>query len=137
MNGWEIVVGIVLGLAVNEMCDLSPWLAKRLVHWSAHVQYGDGERAELRAVEWISVIDSRPGKLFKLFTAVAFMLGASFARTQGTMRAARLIQTILTMGLLALVGSRSSIRIRPSTKVIGARRYYRRGHWVNAPRKRK
>lgn len=136
MNSWEIVVGIVLGLAVNETCDLSPWLAKQLVRWSANFQYGDDERAELRAVEWASVIDSRPGKLFKLFTAVGFVLGASFARVQRIIKILELIGEILKASW-SLTRLQFAVRKLSFTKEVGSRRYYRRGHWVARPRKRK
>ncbi|MFI7454793.1 hypothetical protein ACIBQX_45495 [Nonomuraea sp. NPDC049714] len=45
MSGWEIVLGVVAGLVVNEMTEMSPWLARRLVTWSAHHRYEDPERA--------------------------------------------------------------------------------------------
>ncbi|MGW5688986.1 hypothetical protein [Nonomuraea sp. NPDC003754] len=73
MSGWEIMFAFVAGLIVNEMCDVSPWLAKRLVWWSAHLRYQNPMRAEVRAEELIALIDSRPGKLLKLFTAIVFL----------------------------------------------------------------
>ncbi|MFD0889442.1 hypothetical protein ACFQ08_33320 [Streptosporangium algeriense] len=89
MNGWETVAGVVLGLAVNEACDLSPWLAGKIVRWSARVRYGNGERAETRAEELSSLIDDRPGKLFKLITAVGFALGAATERARRAGRSIR------------------------------------------------
>ncbi|MGV9309788.1 hypothetical protein ACWDLG_41035 [Nonomuraea sp. NPDC003727] len=73
MSGWEIIFAFVAGLIVNEMCDVSPWLAKRLVRWSAYLRYRDSIRAQVRAEELIALIDSRPGKLLKLFTAIGFL----------------------------------------------------------------
>jgi hypothetical protein len=73
LSGWEIVFAFVAGLIVNEMCDVSPWLAKKLVRWSAHLRYSDPLRAEVRAEELTALIDSRPGKLLKLFTAIGFL----------------------------------------------------------------
>ncbi|WP_425965861.1 hypothetical protein [Streptosporangium sp. DT93] len=76
MSGWEIVIGVLLGLAVNEACDLSPWLARKLVQWSARFKYGKSERAEVRAEELSAMIDSRPGKLLKLATGLIFSVSA-------------------------------------------------------------
>lgn len=82
MSGWEIFLGIILGLIVNETCDLSPWAAKKLVQWSARMRYTDPQRAETRAVELVSLIEERPGKLFKLCTALGFSATTLAARTQ-------------------------------------------------------
>jgi hypothetical protein len=82
----EVVLGLIFGFLVNEMCDISPWLAKRLVRWSAHHQYLDRARAEIRAEELEALIESRPGKLFKLITAIpfAFQSGMSNASANST-----------------------------------------------------
>jgi hypothetical protein len=83
MNGWDIVLAVGGGLAVNEMCDLSPWLARTLVGWAARRRYrADPIRGAIRAEELVAVIDARPGKLTKLLTAVAFA-----AATAGTVAA--------------------------------------------------
>ena len=76
----EIVFAILVGLAINEACDVSPWLARRLVRWSAFHRYGDRARARTRAEELATIIDMRPGKLFKLLTALGFTFGAIAAR---------------------------------------------------------
>jgi hypothetical protein len=77
MTGQEILVGVILGLLINECCEVSPWLARRLVRWSARRRYADPSRAEIRAEELAGLIDSRPGKLFKLVTALGFVLTAA------------------------------------------------------------
>ncbi|MGN9781474.1 hypothetical protein ACTMTF_08605 [Nonomuraea sp. ZG12] len=79
MSGWEIVLGVVAGLVVNELTEMSPWLARRLVTWSAHHRYEDPERAALRAEELTALIDHRPGKLFKLVTGMSFAASAVVA----------------------------------------------------------
>ncbi|MFC3980188.1 hypothetical protein [Streptosporangium jomthongense] len=84
MSGWEIFLGIALGLIVNEACELSPWAARRLVQWSARVRYPNPERAETRAAELVSLIEERPGKLFKLCTALGFFAQAIIALTRQT-----------------------------------------------------
>jgi len=79
MSIGAIVLAIVTGLAVNERCDVAPWCARKLVRWSAFRRYTDRARAEARAEELAAVINARPGKLFKLITALAFAGGASMA----------------------------------------------------------
>jgi hypothetical protein len=69
----EILVSIALGLAVNEACDISPWCARRIVRWSTRLRYADKERRRVRGDELVALIDERPGKLFKLATALGFL----------------------------------------------------------------
>ncbi len=71
-----ILLGIVAGLLANELCEFSPWCARKLVRWSAFRQYTDRNRAEMRAQEWTAVINDRPGNLFKLITALNFTAAA-------------------------------------------------------------
>jgi hypothetical protein len=73
----EVVAAIVLGLLVNEATDICPWIAVRLVRWSARLLYRRApERAAIRAEELAALINDRPGKLLKLFTALGFALHA-------------------------------------------------------------
>ncbi|MGN9777069.1 PH domain-containing protein [Micromonospora sp. H33] len=80
MGTVEVVLALVLGLVVNEMTDLSPWLGRKLVTWSARLRYRDDPRAEVRAEELAAVINDRPGKLFKLGTGLGFLSSALLAR---------------------------------------------------------
>lgn len=82
MSFAEITLAVVLGLVVNEFSDVSPWLARRLVAWSARMRYGDTARAGIRAEELAAVINDRPGKLFKLGTGVRFASAALAARAR-------------------------------------------------------
>jgi hypothetical protein len=75
MTDW-FWAGLLTGIAANECCAVSEWTARKLVRWSAHVRYGDTERAEIRAQELEAVIADRPGQLFKLFTALCFVFAA-------------------------------------------------------------
>jgi hypothetical protein len=77
MSAGEILVGVVLGLIVNEFCDVSPWLARRLVRLSARMRYGSPDRRDMRAEEQQAIIDLRPGKLLKLATAAWFAVSAA------------------------------------------------------------
>jgi len=76
MTAGMILFAIISGLAINEFCDLSPWLARKLVRWSAYRRYANRGLAEDRADELAAVIDARPGKLFKLGTALGFVTAA-------------------------------------------------------------
>ncbi|BCL16048.1 hypothetical protein [Micromonospora sagamiensis] len=89
MNRWEIILGIVFGLIVNEITDVSPWLARRLVRWSAYRWTTDPELAAGYAEEWAAVVEERPGKLFKLLTASRFAIGAISRATPRAFRTAR------------------------------------------------
>jgi CBS domain-containing protein len=71
-----ILLGIGTGLLANELCEFSPWCARKLVHWSAFRRYTDPGRAEMRAEELTALINDRPGNLFKLITAVCFAADA-------------------------------------------------------------
>jgi membrane protein YdbS with pleckstrin-like domain len=82
MSAAEITLAVVLGLIVNEFSDVSPWLARKLVGWSARLRYGDTTRAEIRAEELAAVINDRPGKLFKLGTGVRFASSALATRVR-------------------------------------------------------
>src|SRR5690348_10437535 len=72
----SLIWGVCSALAVNECCELSPWAAQKIARWSAHLRYADSERAKVRAEELAAVVDGRPGKLFKLITALCFAAAA-------------------------------------------------------------
>jgi hypothetical protein len=71
-----ILISVILGLIVNECSDVCPWCARKLVEWSARRRYTDPGRAGVRAEELAAVIEGRPGKLLKLFSALAFASSA-------------------------------------------------------------
>jgi len=81
MNVWAVVWSVASGLVANEICDVSPWAARKLVRWSAHLRYTDPERASVRAEELAALIDKRPGNLFKLITAILFAVNAVWVAT--------------------------------------------------------
>lgn len=76
MSAEEILVSIIVGLLVNEACDVSPWCAHRLVRWSVRLRYANPERRRIRADELVALIDERPGKMLKLGTGLGFLAGA-------------------------------------------------------------
>ncbi|XVS67849.1 hypothetical protein ACQPYE_17930 [Actinosynnema sp. CA-299493] len=70
----DAVVAVVLGVLVNECTAVSPWLARKVVRKAAAIRRP--QRTEVLAEEWSALLDVRPGKLFKLFTALGFLLAA-------------------------------------------------------------
>jgi hypothetical protein len=76
MNWPEIFVSLGFGLALTELTDMSPWLARRLVRWAARTWSTEPEVAAGYAEEWTAIITERPGKLLKLLTALGFVCGA-------------------------------------------------------------
>jgi lipopolysaccharide/colanic/teichoic acid biosynthesis glycosyltransferase len=71
------VVAVIVGLVANEFTDICPWLAVRVVRWAARLRYPHApERAATRGEELAALINDRPGKLFKLLTALGFALHA-------------------------------------------------------------
>lgn len=78
----EILLTIVFGFAINECCDLSPWLARNTVRLAARLRYGDTARGRIRAEDLAAYVDTRPGKLLKLGAALCFFAvgGAAIAR---------------------------------------------------------
>jgi hypothetical protein len=130
MTAIEWVLTIVCGLAVNEYCDCSPWLARRLVRWSARRRYTDQARAQLRADELAALIDERPGKLFKLATAIGFAVAATVIQAR---RIAGGGETALSQRLLRLRQARHDDGrgvvagcLRPGESV----RCLSRRHWI-------
>jgi len=80
LTGPEIVLSIVVGLAINEATDVCPWLAQRLVRIAARVWTPDSELSAVYAEEWSAFIVDRPGKIFKLLTALGFLGNAVLRR---------------------------------------------------------
>jgi hypothetical protein len=77
MTRGEIAFAIITGLLINEATDICPWLAIRLVRLAARLRYLDApERAATRGEEFAALINDRPGKLFKLCTALGLTLHA-------------------------------------------------------------
>ncbi len=71
------VLSVLSGLAINEMSDVSPWLARVLIRKAAYLQHGHTPRGEVRAEELEAMVSTdRPGKLLKLCTALGFLAAA-------------------------------------------------------------
>jgi membrane protein YdbS with pleckstrin-like domain len=133
MSWVEIVLAVLLGLAVNEFSDFSPWLASKLVVWSARLRYADSPRGQTRGEELAALIKERPGKLFKLATGTGFVSAALLFRLR------RAISGETVDDLLS--DRRLGPRLAEPTELV--RRYlfpsegYRgewRRHWINPVR---
>ncbi|MGB8943529.1 MAG: hypothetical protein WCD21_25360 [Streptomyces sp.] len=86
MSAAEILVPLALGVIVNEAIDVCPWLGRKLVRWSAR-RITDPSMAERYEEEWLAGLESRPGKLLQLLSAVSIVMGASW-RMRDIFRAA-------------------------------------------------
>ena len=93
-----VIWAILSGLAINELSELSPWAARKVVCWSARVRYPDAARAEARSEELQALINERPGKLLKLITALYFAAAAIRAWT------ARALTSMAVDGIQVTVG---------------------------------
>jgi hypothetical protein len=117
----EILIGIGLGLMVNEFCDLSPWIARKLVAVAARLRYGTTDRAIERREIFASYINDRPGKLFKLLTALAFLgvgILAFLRRRESSLPLEvrwRVSDGMLACGLGAMLAGPEPMPIRPTT----------------------
>jgi hypothetical protein len=85
VSWWGLLGAVVLGLLVNEISDVSPWMAGRLVRSAAILWSHDPHVAADYAEEWQAVVDERPGKLLKLGTALGFLAVAARIRLGTTM----------------------------------------------------
>lgn len=77
MSALEILVPLVLGAVVNEAIDVCPWLARKLVRWSAR-RITDASMAQRYEEEWLAGLEDRPGKLLQLISAISIVVGASW-----------------------------------------------------------
>lgn len=92
----SIVISVVVGLAINEYADFAPWGARKLAGRAARRMYADNaERAKIRAEEWAAVIDDRPGKLFKLASALCYSIAAEFVVVHRRARSASSVRRTL------------------------------------------
>ncbi|MFJ6252777.1 MULTISPECIES: hypothetical protein [unclassified Streptomyces] len=72
MDTLSYVGGLIVGLVLNEAVDISPWLARRVIRWSAR-RVPDAELARDYEEEWTALLSERPGKLLKLIYSLTFI----------------------------------------------------------------
>ena len=110
---WPVLLSVLLGLVSNEIGDVSPWLARRVVRWSAARWSADADEAAVLAEEWSALLDERPGKLFKLFTALGFAARATVAQQH------RRLDAVLPR-LRGAVDTRSKVLLLVSSGVVAS-----------------
>ncbi|MFJ2004793.1 hypothetical protein [Streptomyces chartreusis] len=71
----ELVTAVVLGLVVNELCDISPWLARKVIVLAARCVPNCEVRERLEE-EWTAGLHDRPGKILKLVAALTILASA-------------------------------------------------------------
>lgn len=71
----ELVTAVVLGLVVNEFCDISPWLARQVIRFAARCVPNLEARERLEE-EWTAGLQDRPGKILKLISALTVLASA-------------------------------------------------------------
>lgn len=70
---WSVIVmAVLVPLLVTEFGDWCPWLAKRLVRWSAQ-RLGDPAACARYEEEWLANLAEVPGKLSPLIAAVGYV----------------------------------------------------------------
>ncbi|GHE71405.1 ATP-binding protein [Streptomyces vinaceus] len=74
-----VVTAVVLPLLLTELGDWCPWLAKRLVQWTAR-RLGDAAVAERYSEEWLAELEEVPGKLSRLIVATGKFLALPKSR---------------------------------------------------------
>ncbi|MGA5304580.1 hypothetical protein ACPCHT_32045 [Nucisporomicrobium flavum] len=89
MTKTEIAIAALLAIIAAELGEYVEWLAKKLVRTAAHLRYGDIERAQMRAEEWTTVIEDRPGQVLKMGTALALFVAGACAAGKRRVREAR------------------------------------------------
>jgi hypothetical protein len=72
----DVILAALAALIVDQMTDVSPWVAIRLVRWAAdHMYVANTERKARRKQEWEALIRDResiPTKLLTLFFGLGF-----------------------------------------------------------------
>jgi hypothetical protein len=58
------LLAFLLGLLTNEVGELSPWLAEKMIRWS--VRFLPVGQRQRYGEEFLAELDVIPGKLFKL-----------------------------------------------------------------------
>lgn len=69
-TGLATVLAVGLGALTNELCEISPWLATRILRRAARREARDKDEAELLFVELEALLCEVPGKLSKLIWAI-------------------------------------------------------------------
>ncbi len=85
-----LVTAVLLPMLLAELGDWCPWLAKRLVRWSARRLRSPEDRARYEE-EWVANLDEVPGKLSRLVAALGYLV--SVPRMRATLGQSQSPQT--------------------------------------------
>jgi transcriptional regulator with XRE-family HTH domain len=77
-----LATAVLLPMLLTEFGDRCPWLAQKLVRWSAHRLRNPEDRARYEE-EWVANLNEVPGKLGRLVAALGFL--ASVPRMRATL----------------------------------------------------
>lgn len=73
---WAALAAVVLGLLTNELFELAPWFARRLLRRAARLEGEDPAEAALLFEDMAATLEEVPGKLAKLFWAAGRLTNA-------------------------------------------------------------
>ncbi len=76
----EIILAIVIGLIINELSEISTFLAKKIVRYS--IRFLPKEDQARCFLEWMADIEDTPGKLLKLANAITILFGVRKLRSK-------------------------------------------------------
>ncbi|RSM42918.1 hypothetical protein DMB66_54000 [Actinoplanes sp. ATCC 53533] len=120
-SGADFWRGFVAGLVVNELTDVSPWVADRLLEFAALHWITDGAEGQRRYEPWKQSVGRCPGKTLKLVAAVALVAPVFLGwLTPGFGRAAGRVVAPLRKWAGAAVSARSSAYLVASLATVGA-----------------
>ncbi|MDQ3786670.1 MAG: hypothetical protein M3422_05420 [Actinomycetota bacterium] len=107
---WAFVVTTVAAIGVgaitNELCDLAPWLAVRLVRLAARLEAATPEEKHLLFEEMSAMLDEVPGKLTKLLFSIGRLTyAARHVRWRRRRTNATRIRIICQMALSGAIAS--------------------------------
>lgn len=83
-----VLLAVILPLVLNEAGELAPWLAKRVVRWTAN-RLGTSEARERYREEWLGNLEHVPGKFTKLLWAFGLLGSVPRLRWQAVRRERR------------------------------------------------
>jgi hypothetical protein len=96
----QVLLALLCGLVANELCDASPWLARRALRRAIQLRYPDNSvRASIRREELEAVCANAPGKLIMLLVALSFLSAAIVSRAIRAAGIRRRVSATLSVAL--------------------------------------
>lgn len=109
---WSSFLAVTLGITTNEVSELSPWLAKKVLRFAVHLEEKREAESQLMQIELNRLLDEVPGKLTKLVWAIGrlYFSGKLAIRTTLRSKILRLQDLRLAFKLWTDVRAISSIQ---------------------------